>query len=803
MPCLPWRRFAAILAVATGLLLCGRAMAAEPLHAFNIPRQPLGAALVALATQAEVTISTAAAAQCAPQGQPVLGRLTLDAALTRMLAGTGCGYRMIDTRAVEIVRSPAPKPPQRDVVRAAPPPSLDTLIVVATRRPTRSDSLAYAVSALDGRSLSALGVHDAGDLALTTPSMTVTNLGAGRDKILIRGLSDGPLTGRTQSMVGLYLDDVRLTYNAPDPDLRLVDMAQVEVLRGPQGALYGAGSLGGILQLVTIQPQPGEFSGWISTTRALTRGGDGSGVLEGAVNLPFMGGRGAVRLVGYHDLQGGYINDAALGLTHVNRTVRDGGRLTATLQLSDRWTVSGGLVAQAINSDDTQYALAGQPPYTRRNQVREPHDNDFAEAHISLRGDLDGAEAHWTTALVRHRLASRYDASSMPPVPVPAGPAAFDDDDAIVSLITEATLTSKPTAPIQWLAGIFYSRSRQDVGLTLTSLASGPVEAFTETRQDHLDEGALFGEAVLPLTGDLSVTLGGRGFTSDTDVRSAISEPLARTASSFAGGMSHSGFAPKIVLAYSRSRSLLFYAQAAEGYRSAGVNTTGATGQVFSPEGGPEPNRFYQGDELWSFEAGVRASALDGRLVLRSAVFQAVWKNIQSDQLLASGLPFTANIGDGRNTGFEFEGGYSAGELLLRGNLLINGPELNRANPAFPARADLGLAGVPGAQAGASAHYAWRLPQGRSVEVDGRYAYVGASHLTFDAVTSPRMGGYSTGRIAAALADDRWRLTLAVDNPADARGDTFAYGNPFTLRTTRQVTPLRPRTISLSLRMAY
>jgi iron complex outermembrane receptor protein len=799
----PRRRCAALLALATTLLLCGRAVAAEPAQAFNIPRQPLNAALVALATQADVSIGTRAAAQCAAQSQPVFGRLTLDAALTRMLAGTGCGYRMLDARAVEIVRLPTPRPPRREVARAAPSSNLDELIVVATRRPTRADSLAYAVSALDDRSLSALGIRDSNDLALTTPSMTVTNLGAGRDKILIRGLSDGPLTGRTQSMVGLYLDDVRLTYNAPDPDLRLVDMARVEILRGPQGALYGAGSLGGVLQLVTVQPQLGEFGGWISATQAVTRGGDGSNAIEGAVNLPFMAGRGALRLVGYRDLQGGYINDAALGLKQVNRTVRTGGRLAATLQLSDRWTVSVGLVAQEINSDDTQYALAGQPPYTRRNQVREPHDNDFAEAHVSLQGDFDRAEAHWTTGLVRHRIASRYDASSMPPVPVPAGPAAFDDEDAIDSLITEATLTSKPTASIQWLAGIFYSRSQQNIGLTLTSLAQGPVEAFTEARRDRLEEGAIFGEAVLPLTRNISLTLGGRGFTSDADVRSTIREPLAGTASSFAGGVAHAGFAPKIVLAYSRGRSLLLYAQAAEGYRQAGINTTGATAQVFSPEGGSEPNRFYQGDELWSFEVGVRASALDGRLVLRSALFESVWKNIQSDQLLASGLPFTANIGDGRNTGLEFEGGYSAGELLLRGDFLINIPELNRANPAFPARADLGLAGVPGASAGASAHYAWRLPEGRRLEVDGRYAYVGPSHLTFDAVTSPRMGGYSTGRIAAALADDRWRLTLAIDNPADALGDTFAYGNPFTLRTTRQVTPLRPRTISLSLRVAY
>jgi outer membrane receptor protein involved in Fe transport len=447
---------------------------------------------------------------------------------------------------------------------------------------------------------------------------------------------------------------------------------------------------------------------------------------------------------------------------------------------------------------------AGQPPYTRRNQVREPHDNDFGEAHVSLRGDLDWGEAHWSTALVRHRIASRYDASSMPPVPIPPGPAAFDDEDAINSLITEGTLTSRPTASIQWLAGVFYSRSQQNVGLTLTSLAAAkPLEAYVETRRDALDEGALFGEAVLPLTSRLSVTLGGRAFVSDADVRSTISEPLAQTSSSFADGVSHWGFAPKIVLSYSRGRSLLFYAQAAKGYRPDGINTTGTTNQVFSPEGGSEPNRFYRGDSLWSFEAGVRASALDGRLVLRSALFESLWKDIQSDQLLASGLPFTANIGDGRNTGLEFEGAYSAGELLLRGNFLVNAPELSRANPAFPARADVGLAGVPGASAGASAHYAWRLPQGRRLEIDGRYAYVGPSHLTFDAITSPRMGGYSTGRIAAALADDRWRLTLAVDNPADASGDTFAYGNPFMLRTTRQITPLRPRTISLSLRMAY
>src|SRR6185312_6058893 len=110
--------------------------------------------------------------------------------------------------------------------------------------------------------------------------------------------------------------------------------------------------------------------------------------------------------------------------------------------------------------------------------------------------------------------------------------------------------------------------------------------------------------------------------------------------------------------------------------------------------------------------------------------------------------------------------------LVVQGNLLLNAPELSRANAAFPARRDLGLAGVPGVSAGLSAHYAWPLSGSRRFELDGSYAYVGSSNLTFDAITSPRMGGYAVGRIAASFADGNLRLTGAIDNPADAHGNT-------------------------------
>nr|QQZ51076.1 TonB-dependent receptor [Phenylobacterium glaciei] len=250
-----------------------------------------------------------------------------------------------------------------------------------------------------------------------------------------------------------------------------------------------------------------------------------------------------------------------------------------------------------------------------------------------------------------------------------------------------------------------------------------------------------------------------------------------------------------MVLAYAVSPSLLTYVQAAEGYRAGGANTTGAPGQVFNPQSGSEPYRLYQPDELWSVEAGLRASLLDDRLKLRAAVFEAFWRNIQSDQLLPSALPFTANIGDGRNLGVELEAAYTDGPLVLRGELLVNSPELDQANPhSRPRRSRPGRR--PAVTAGVSAHYAWPLSADRRLEADARYSYVGVSRLTFDAVTAPKMGDYGVARVAASLVSEPWRLTLAIDNLTDSRGDTFAYGNPFTVRTSRQATPLRPRTVS-------
>ncbi len=792
----------------TGLAAPG-VWAQSPVVTFDIPSKPTAAALVDFAVQAKISLGLQAAAACAGPAPALIGRYAVEAGLDRLLTGTGCGYRRLDDRAFDIIAPRrTPRPPAETPTASAPEPKSATapvteLIVVATQRATRADRLAYAVSSISTEGLQHQGVRDMSDLALVSPAMTITNLGMGRDKVLLRGLSDGPLTGLTQSLVGLYLDDTRLTFNAPDPDLRLVDVDRVEVLRGPQGALYGSGSLTGVVRVVSASPDPLRQAAALAATVGLTNGGLPSHAVDVMLNVPLLAGHAAVRLVGYHELDGGYVRDTLLNIDHANRTQREGVRLTGSLDLDDRWRLTGGALWQDIAAADTQYTERVRGRIMRNVQIAEPHDNDFSAFHLRLAGDLDWGSVRTSLAYIRHSLFSRYDASDSPPAPIPYGPAAFDERDHIESIVADATAISAGAGRFQWLAGAFYAHTWQSSHSILTSLAVPASVRYEELRRDNLDEGALYGQATERLFRGLEVTVGGRLFASGDQVTSVGKASFGSPSTPFTGRVGQAGFAPKIIIAERVAPWLLIYAQTDEGYRGPGINTAAASTETLHDPGGAEPLRVFKGDELWSVEAGGKLTALDGRLRLDVAVFQVEWRNIQSDQLLMSGLPYTANVGHARNLGVEAEGLFRSGALELRAEMLINEPELDKANPAFPILSQNGLGVVPDHTFGASAHYDWRLWDGWSLGLDTRWTYVGVSHLMLNIASLPPMGDYATGRVAATLANDHWRVTLAADNPADVQGNTFAYGNPFTVRYRQQVTPLRPRTITLGVAVNY
>jgi outer membrane receptor protein involved in Fe transport len=263
--------------------------------------------------------------------------------------------------------------------------------------------------------------------------------------------------------------------------------------------------------------------------------------------------------------------------------------------------------------------------------------------------------------------------------------------------------------------------------------------------------------------------------------------------------------APKVSLQYRLAPAAMAYILASEGYRASGFNTAGTIGQAFSAQGGQQPSRTYQPDTLWNYEVGAKVQAFGGRLDARTAVYYDVWRHLQADQFLPSGLAYVANVGSAQVYGWEWELSVKPIErLTLQLGALFTAPDLHQVDPTFDAgRSDFTLPGVPRRSINGEIGYDLPLGNAHTLSFNATAAYVGHSYLFFGPERSAVMGDYIDARFATSFKSPRWTLTLSLDNPANNRGDTFAFGNPFSLATTQQTTPLRPRTIGLTVKRGF
>lgn len=770
------------------LTLLGGVAHAEPV-AFRIRGASTPEALQVFAAQAGVSVSWASAGICGGARPSLVGRFEPEEGLRRLLNGTGCGFRKVDDRAFEVL----PASPSATTRMDPGPKNLEPVVIFATRRVTDPARLAFPISTVEAEEIRSQGVRDLGDLSAFVPGVIVTNLGPGRDKVLLRGLSDGPLTGRTQAMVGLYLDGVRLTYNAPDPDLRLDDISRVEVVRGPQGALFGSGSLGGVAYVVSARPDPQREVRELTAAVSATQGGSPSDLISGVWNLPLDSGQAALRVLGYRERAGGWLDSSFAG-RNTNSTVRQGLRAAYLRDLPSGWRLTAGLIGQSIATRDAQYVSVASLT-ERPSRLLEPHDSDFLSGRLSLLKQFGGVELNLTTAVVAHRLTSDYDASGAALAAGIPGPVAYRDDNQITSWVNEMTLRSPGTAPEPWIAGLFLAVSQQDTRPDLVPPGTPGAPLWGERREDRLAESAFFGELTRRLAEVLSFTVGGRISYARTDVRSR-SLAGEHTIAVFDGATSRWRLAPKIEIVWRPTPRWEAYALISEGHRAGGFNTTGPPGQVFSEPSGALPKRAFQADELWNAEVGLRTRLLDDKLAVAIAVFDVRWSRIQSDQLLPSGLPYVATIGNGQNLGLEADLRFTSDPFRAGLSALVNNPEITHSDAAFPARAELGLAGVPDATVSAWASTTWPLERS-AVDFDVRVAYLGHSRLTFDRAVAPEMGGYFDTRASLTWRNSEWRLSASLENLGDGSGNTFAYGNPFTIADHPQATPQRPLTATL------
>lgn len=772
------------------------------LIAFSVSAGPLQPALVSFAVQAHISLSVSGAAGCGPT-RGVRGRYEVEEGLKRLLAGTGCGYRRVDAGAYLVDRLPPPPAPARRDPTPAPaiptaPADASAVIVTATKRPVEIALTPQSLTSVDGRDLEAATGRDTSDLASRVAGLTVTNMGPGQEKIFVRGLADSPITGQTQAVVGIYLDGSRLTYDAPDPGLRLTDMQRIEVLRGPQGALYGAGSIGGVLKLVTRAPDLTNLSAELTASGTATLTGGPGGAADLVVNAPLLQDRLAVRLVAYSETMGGVVDDPALDLTNTGRGYRDGYRLAALWQVTPGWTLRADAISQTVRVDDSQYAFEELGDFERTLNLRESHANEFEGYSFTLTGDLGWADLKVTASRQSHELDGRVDATLGVGAFGGSGTAGYDTTNHISATEYEGALTSPDNGSLIWLVGGFMSDYTHDRTAALTPLGPG-APLYQASRSDHVDEYAIFGEATWAITPQFRVTVGGRFFRLGVDTQ-ALSNRGAFITDSFEGEVRSQGFAPKVVVEYRLSDQTLIYAEGSEGYRAGGFNAGGRLLAAFPAPGvGPQPYRRFSGDELVSYEIGARLALFDRALAVRMAIFEVEWRGIQSDRIGADGLPFTANIGDGRNIGFEAEAAYRRGPWRVEANLLINDPELVSPDPSYPLEAGSPLPGV--ADFTANVFVRRDLSAfGNPAFVSLAIGYVGSSELPFNANVSPAMGGYMTSEAAAGIDLGDWSLVGRLVNLADQSGDTFNYGNPFLLGKEEVSTPQLP--ISLTLQVS-
>ncbi|MEI5687802.1 TonB-dependent receptor [Sphingomonas kyungheensis] len=779
---------------ACAVLLAPTAVRAATLT-IDLPAGTVGQQVTALGRQARVSIVVPDATLWARPVPALRGRLSVKAAIAAIAARAGARAEPVGAQGWRLRPAPpaAPRRPPRPRPAPAPVRPEGDIVVTASKRDTTQDNFAGQVSTTPGDELERGGAGGTDRLVQRLTSVTSTYLGAGRNKLFIRGIADSSFTGPTQATVGQYYGDLRLSYNAPDPDLRLADLAAVEVLEGPQGTLYGAGSLGGLIRLVPNPVRLDQLSGSAVVGASATAHGDPGLDAQGVLNLPLVTDRLGLRIVATDALEGGYIDKPLLGRRNVNRTRIAGGRATLHLALGPDWSAELIGIGQRIRGADSQYADRTGAPLTRLAPVTEGFSADYGQAQAVIAGRIGAVQIRSTSGITAHDLLERYDAT------LPDGPdRVFVQTNRTRMQANETRAWHSAADGSGWIVGVSYIHNRTRLLRLL-----GPPDAPAPTTGviNSVREWTVYGEgSVRPLAG-LLLTGGLRatrttldGSPENVSVAVQGSETAQRSQTILLpGGAALVDLAP-------RTKLFLRYQQ---GFRPGGLAIES------------DYVRQFRNDRVATIETGVRHgwSIAD----LSVTVARAAWRDIQADFIDNRGLPSTANIGNGRLWTVEATGTLRPVRALrLEGAVAFNDgriaepserllaliatPDLPPGSQAMRAQASARLEQIPNiakvtARAGAVYQQALR---GAGLTVDGWLRYVGSSRLGVGPVLGQRQGDYLDTSLTARLALARFGVTLGMTNLLDTRGNRFALGTPFATGRD-QTTPLRPRTVRLGL----
>jgi iron complex outermembrane recepter protein len=846
----------AITMSAVGLTSAADVQAAMNRVQTNIPAEALGPALRALASEYDFQIVYASQDVSSLHTEGAVGEFTATEALTRLLNGTGLTYRYLDEKTVTIVAlvgsqgttrgsmatdnagySTPPRkegssagsslhlaqaaegqttgtlsvtPTQSASHNSSDTNSLEEVVVTAQKREERLQDVPVPVTAISGSTLTENNLVSVEDYYSLVPGLNLSTGTRGELFLSIRGLTTGTYTSPT---VGFVVDDVPYgssTTFMSAPDIDPNDLASVEVLRGPQGTLYGASSLGGLIKYVTVDPSTSGYSGRVEAGISSVYNGAEPGYnVRAAVNMPISDTL-AIRASAFTREDPGYIDNPVLHINGINEGHIYGGRLSALWTPSETVSLKLGATVQHSQQDGNSYVFTGpgfadlQQDYVRGAGVI---DRDTAVFNATLKVKLGVVDLTSVTGFADSRFFSTLDfflLNSYTQTIYGVSGLLYEQQFENHKFSQEVRVSMPVGDHVDLLLGGFYTHEivNDDFNFTPVNPVSGVPAGVWGRGYDPFDyeEYAAFADATVHVTDRVNVQVGGRAsHVTASSLESISTGGFASTLLGADPSITPAASATSRPVTYMLtpqfkvSHDLMTYVRLASGFRPGGSNDALTAAEGLPGKFGP--------DKTYNYEAGIKGMFLDKTASFDASVYRVNWKNIQALLYPSNDVGgYTANVGEAKSQGIEL----SAEIRPLTGLSLAGWFDYDDAVLTKTVPASSGII----AQSGDRLPFASRTSGNLSITqqfpvavnmtglLGGTLVYVGDRKGDFEGPPPAQrldMPSYIELDLRAGLKFGTWSSNLIATNVTDKRGllnqdmnhsNAFMYTKPRTIGLT-------------------
>jgi iron complex outermembrane receptor protein len=674
---------------------------------------------------------------------------------------------------------------------------LEEIVVTANRGAAENVQVVpMAISVINPQAIEDLGMTGFEDYSRLVPGLSLQEIGPGETRLDIRGIVTTGLdvtNVQDRSLVAFYYDETPITLQSSNPDLKVFDLQRVEVLKGPQGTLYGAGAMAGTVRLITVKPDSTTYSGTFETTLSDTPAGYGgfNYTLRGMVNLPITEGKAALRIVAYREFDTGFIQNVFTTLPD-GQTTGDGNknnygteqarvalRLTPTDQLTIDSTITYAHTHGGLN--DAYDGLGG--PYRYTGYEDEFSADNFVLYNATVGYDFGNVQATNSTSYLDRHINTTI-SNDLNDAYLGLGlvtPGVSEQANHVQDVIEEARFTGTEdhlfgaSDTLKWTAGLFYEnfvrRYYEDepsanfdslygtayVTPAYSSLDDGAFnrnDDFSGTQDIHENQVALYAQATYTIVPDLDLTVGLRYFDWHQKFHLYFGGAFGCSPCSYANssggivrgsGLTEDGDAgakgvnPRFAAAYHFDDDIMVYAEAAKGFRYGGVNQPTPLSLCLTGPGNLQsfglnaaPTAFGP-DKLWQYSLGEKATMLDHRLTFNADGFYIDWQDVQTQQTLTCSYYYVVNKGQISSKGFEFDTSYKVTpDLTVSLNGAYTDATANGNLPNIGALNGESTPYFPKYQASFSATYVIPLQNDNNISLEGNYSFKGKSYNNFN-----------------------------------------------------------------------